>query len=386
MKTTYKNIETNLIHAGEPDPLIEGAVSMPVFQSSTFEYAGKGSYHDLKYIRLNNTPNHMALHQKLAAIEGGQAAVVMSSGMAAITTALLTFLKTGDHILGQDCLYGGTLDLLTTEFADLGISYSTMDGTKPEVWEKALRPETRVLYMESITNPLLQVACFEEAVKFAREHGLVSIIDNTFASPVNFRPIEWGFDLSLHSCTKYLNGHSDIVAGAVIGNSEHIEKITRRLNHYGGSLDPHACYLLHRGLKTLAVRVAHQNKSALAVSKFLEAQPAVKKVHYPGLDSNEGHDRAGRYFSGFGGMMSFELHGDVADAERFIQNTKIPICAPSLGGVETLITRPATTSHSGVPPEELENMGISQGLIRLSTGLEHPDDLMEDFESALRQL
>jgi len=381
----HKRLETRLIHAGEPDPLIQGAVSMPVFQSSTYEVTGRSSYHDVRYIRLNNTPNHAALHGKLAALEGGEAGLVMASGMAAISTTLLTLLKSGDHLLAQDCLYGGTHGLLTTEFPALGIDVDTISGDDPGSWEGKLRPETRVLYMETITNPLMQVACLEEAVRFARDHGLVSVIDNTFASPVNFRPLEHGFDLSLHSCTKYLNGHSDIVAGAVIGRADLVEKITHRLNHLGGSLDPHACYLLHRGMKTLAVRVDHQNRSAMAIANFLDSHPEVERVFYPGLENDPGSERARRLLDGFGGMISFETKGGEERADRFIAETSIPICAPSLGGVETLITRPVTTSHAGVPPEELRRMGIAGGLIRLSVGLESTEDLIEDFESALER-
>jgi cystathionine beta-lyase/cystathionine gamma-synthase len=384
MTKAYKHLETKLIHAGEPEPLIGGAVSMPIFQSSTFEYAGQTSYHDLKYIRLNNTPNHLALHEKLASLENAEAAVVMASGMAAITTTLLTVLSSGDHVLAQDCLYGGTHDFITKDFASFGISFDFIDGDDPNSWKDHLRPNTKAIYVETITNPLLQVADLKAVVEFAKSHGLVSLIDNTFSSPVNFRPPEWGFDLSLHSCTKYLNGHSDIVAGAVIGRAELIERIRHRLNHLGGSLDPHACFLLHRGMKTLAVRVRYQNESALRIAKFLEDHPAVEKVNYPGLESHARHGRARELFDGFGGMVSFEMKNGMEAAERFIQKTTLPIIAPSLGGVETLVTRPATTSHAGLSPEDRQRLGISDGLIRLSVGIEATEDIIEDFEQALK--
>jgi cystathionine beta-lyase/cystathionine gamma-synthase len=232
-------------------------------------------------------------------------------------------------------------------------------------------------------NPLLQVADLKAVVKFAKSNGLVSIIDNTFASPVNFRPAELDFDLSIHSCTKYLNGHSDIVAGAVIGRIELIERINRKLGHFGGSLDPHACFLLHRGMKTLAVRVRYQNESALRIARFLEKHPKVVSVNYPGLERHPHHRRARELFDGFGGTLSFELVGEVEAAEAFIARTTLPICAPSLGGVESLITRPATTSHSGMTHEERQRAGIADGLIRLSIGLEAADDLIKDFERAL---
>jgi len=384
MTKVYKHLETKLIHAGEPDPPIEGAVSMPIFQSSTFEYSGATSYHDLKYIRLNNTPNHVALHQKLAALENAEAALVTASGMAVISTTLLTLLSSGDHVLAQDCLYGGTHDLITKDLPTLGISYDFIDADNPDSWEHQLRTDTKAIYVETMTNPLLQVGDLKAVVEFANAHGLVSVIDNTFASPVNFRPPEWGFDLSLHSCTKYLNGHSDIVAGAVIGRADLIEKITHKLNHLGGSLDPHACFLLHRGLKTLALRVRFQNESTLKIARFLEEHPAVKKVNYPGLRSHPRHQRACELFDGFSGMLSFELKGGVKAAERFMQNTTIPFVAPSLGGVESLITRPATTSHSGMSPEDRQNLGISESLIRVSVGIEATEDIIEDFDQALK--
>jgi len=384
MPKTYKHLETKLIHAGEPEPLISGAVSMPIFQSSTFEYTGATSYHDLKYIRLNNTPNHIALHQKLAALENAEAALVTASGMAAITTTLLTILHSGDHLLAQECLYGGTHDFLTKDLEAFGISFDFIDGDDPDSWKYKLRPNTKAIYVETMTNPLLQVADLKAVVEFARTNGLLSLIDNTFASPVNFRPPEWGFDLSLHSCTKYLNGHSDIVAGAVIGRADLIEKITHKLNHLGGSLDPHACFLLHRGLKTLAVRMRYQNESALKIAKFLEGHPVVNRINYPGLESHPRHQRASELFDGFSGMLSFELNDGVQAAEHFIQNTTLPISAPSLGGVETLITRPATTSHSGMSPEERQALGISDTLIRLSVGIEATEDIIEDFDKALK--
>jgi cystathionine beta-lyase/cystathionine gamma-synthase len=383
MKINEYQMETKLIHAGEPVPRIQGAVSMPIFQSSTFEYAGETSYHDLRYIRLNNTPNHLALGQKLAALENAEAAVVMSSGMAAITTTLLTFLSTGDHFLAQPCLYGGTHDFLTKDLTSLGISFDFIDGDDPDSWEQKLRPNTRVFYVETMTNPLLQVADLQAVSAFARAHDLVSMIDNTFASPINFRPAEWGFDLSLHSATKYLNGHSDIVAGIVIGRAGLVEQVTHKLNHLGGSLDPHACFLLHRGMKTLAVRMRYQNESAFKIAGYLESHPAVRSVNYPGLEGHPNHHRACALFDGFSGMLSFELKGGADEADRFIQNVALPISGPSLGGVETLITRPATTSHSGMSPEDRRASGISDSLIRLSVGLEATEDLIADFERAL---
>jgi cystathionine beta-lyase/cystathionine gamma-synthase len=285
--------------------------------------------------------------------------------------------------LAQDCLYGGTHDFVTRDIKEFGISYDFIDGNKPESWKRNLKPSTKVIYVETISNPLMQVPDLEAVVSFAKSHGLVSMIDNTFASPVNFRPLEMGFALSLHSATKYLNGHSDIVAGAVIGKSNLIEKVTHKLNHLGGSLDPHAAFLLHRGIKTLALRVKQHNESALEIAHFLEKHPAISKVNYPGLESNPNHERAKRLFDGFGGMMSFELHDGVEGAESFMRCARLPAVAPSLGGVETLVTRPSLTSHSGLSPEDRRTLGISDGLIRLSVGIEATQDLIEDFEQAL---
>lgn len=383
MKKRYQRLETKLIHSGEPDPRIQGAVSMPIFQSANFEYEDEGDYHSLKYIRLNNTPNHVALHQKLLALENAEAALVTGSGMAAISTALLTVLSAGDHLLIQDSLYGGTHDFVTKDLPAFGIAYDFIDSDAPDSWNAKIRPNTKAIYVETMSNPLLQVPDLAAVVEFARSSKIVSLIDNTFASPVNFRPAELGFDLSLHSCTKYLNGHSDIVAGAVIGTMDLVKKVKHRLDHLGGSLDPHAAFLLHRGMKTLALRMKCHNESTLAIAKFLQDHPAVARVNYPGLESHPRHQRARSLFNGFGGVLSFEVKGGVEEAQRFIKRTTIPIIAPSLGGVETLLTRPATTSHSGMSPAVRRGLGIADQLIRLSVGIEAADELIEDFGNAL---
>ncbi len=383
MAKKYERIETKLIHAGEPRPRIEGAVVMPIFQSAMFEYTGATSYHDLKYIRLNNTPNQAVLRRKLAALEDAEDALVTASGMAAVSATLLALLDPGDHLLAQECLYGGTHDLLTKEFEKFGLACDFVDAQDPGSWKAHLRPRTRAIYVEAMTNPLLEVADLHAVVRFAREHGLVSIIDNTFATPINFRPIAAGFDLSLHSATKYLNGHSDIVGGAVAGSAQLIDAVTRKQNLLGGSMDPHAAFLLHRGLKTLALRVRFQNSSALAIARFLAAHSAVARVNYPGLESHAQHSRARELFEGFGGMLSFELQGGTERAERFLARTALPAIAPSLGGVETLLTRPATTSHAGLARADRLRLGIGDNLIRMSVGIEATEDLLEDLEQAL---
>jgi cystathionine beta-lyase/cystathionine gamma-synthase len=378
--------DTDLIHAGEITPRPDGAVVMPIFQSATFEYGGEGSsYHDLKYIRLNNTPNHRVLHAKLAALEGGEAALVTASGMAAISAALLAILKPGDHVLVQESLYGGTHDFVHGDLLELGIAVTTIDPAAASTWAAKATPKTRAVYVETISNPLMRVPDLAAVVEFARSRQIVSLIDNTFASPLVYPAAQMGFDLSLHSGTKYLNGHSDIVAGAVIGRADLVMKVRHKLNHLGGALDPHACFLLHRGLKTLGVRMRHQMVSAMKIARFLEEQPAVAAVNYPGLPRHPHHALAKRDLKGFGAMLSFELKAGAAAAAALMTRLKLPICAPSLGGVESLVTRPATTSHSGMSAEARRKMGVSDGLIRYSVGCEDQDDLIEDLDAALRE-
>jgi len=386
MAAKKKPIDTKLIHSGEPKPKILGSVSMPIFQSSTFESAGETSYHDVRYIRLNNTPNQVVLHEKLASIENGEDAIVTASGMAAISTTLYSLLSKGDHFLAQDCLYGGTHTLMSKDFPRRGITFDFINGNKPDTWKSAIKENTQLIYVETMSNPLLQVADLEAITKFARSNNLISIIDNTFASPVNFRPIEWGFDISIHSGSKYLNGHSDIVAGAVIGSCDIIDKIKFHLDHYGGSLDPHACFLLHRGMKTLSLRVERQNENALKIAKYLELHPKVSQVNYPGLKSHPNHQIASTLFDGFGGMMSFVLDGTVKNSDDFISNLTLPTDAPSLGGVDSLITRPAVSSHIGMTQNERESLGISETLIRFSVGIEISDDLIDDIDQSLSKI
>ena len=377
------SFDTKLIHAGEPDPRIEGAVSVPIFQSSTFEYAGQTDYDSLRYIRLNNTPNHIALHKKLAALEGAEAALVTSSGMSAITTALLTYLQSGDHLLAQSTLYGGTADYVKHDLPQYGIEVDFFDAMIPDDWESKVKSNTKVVYVETITNPLMSVPELGAIIELGKKHKLISMIDNTFASPALYCPIMQGFDISLHSATKYLNGHTDIVAGVVIGSENNISKVRSKLNHLGGSLDPNACFLLHRGIKTLSLRMNRQCQNAMAIARFLESHPKVKQVNYPGLESSPSHNRAKEYLCGFSAMISFELTGDVSAADAFIGRLEYPICTASLGGVESLVTRPVQTSHSLLSSEELAEAGISDTLIRYSVGIESADDLIADLKRAL---
>jgi cystathionine beta-lyase/cystathionine gamma-synthase len=380
--TVRKGQSTEAIHAGAIHPRVKGAVTTPIFQSSTYEYHDE-EYHNVGYMRLSNSPNHLVLADRIAALEGTETALATASGMAAISAILLTVLSSGDHILVQDCLYGGTNTLLHKHFPRLQITHTPLDPQDPGSWDGLLRPTTRAVYVETLTNPLVQVADLEAVVAFARERELVSIIDNTFASPVNFRPAEMGFDLVLESATKYMNGHTDIIAGVVAGSREKVWEIKLMLDHLGGVLDTHTCYLLERGLKTLPVRVREQNASALQIAAFLEGHRKVARVNYPGLESHAHHQRAVRLFNGFGGMLSFELEGGVEEAKRFLSRLTIPTHAASLGGVESLAVRPAAATHGGVTPEERARSGISDTLIRFSVGLEDVEDLLRDLDQAL---
>lgn len=378
----FDRIETNLLHAGRITPNLEGAVVQPIFQSANYLMSQESHYGDVRYIRLNNSPNHRVLHQRIARIESAEAGLVTGSGMAAISSCLLAFAKSGDHILAHNSLYGGTHGFLGQDALRLGIAHTYIDATDPSGWGAALRPNTKILYVEGITNPLMQVLDLPAAVAFAREHGLVTIIDNTIPSPVNFRPIEMGFDLVVHSATKYLNGHSDIVAGAVAGSAEHVGVVRHVLNHLGGSLDPHACFLLERGLKTLAIRVERQNTNAMQLARFLSEHRAVRKVNYPGLETDAGYRRAKAMFSGFGGMLSFYAASDAA-AKKILDGVRIPMHAASLGGVESLVVRPSHSTHLAMSPQERQAMGVTDDLIRVSVGIESIDELIADFDRAL---
>jgi cystathionine gamma-synthase/cystathionine gamma-lyase/cystathionine beta-lyase len=383
MHSDSESIETLAVHGGERRPGPEGSVVYPIYQGTVYSVAPGAEYHDIPYLRLNSTPSQRYLHDKLAALEGAQAALATSSGMAAVTTTLLSLMRAGDHLLASDCLYGGSHDFLTHHAEDLGWRYSFIDVHRPETWAAARTPQTRVFLVETITNPLIRVGLLREIADFARREGLITVIDNTFATPVNFRPLRAGFDLCIHSATKYLAGHSDLVAGAVMGSEDLVDRVRRSLNHYGGSLDPHAGFLLARGIKTLALRVRAQNDNAAALAGFLAGHPEVAAVNYPGLASHPDHAQAAELLSGFGGMLSLRLRGGEAAAQALLDAVRLPSVAPSLGGVETLITRPATTSHAGMSPEDRERLGITSDLIRVSCGIEGTQDLIADFDQAL---
>lgn len=381
----FKTLDTNLVHAGSPRPHVEGAVVTPIFQSANYQMGDEATYDAVRYIRLSNSPNHHTLQARLASVESAEAALVTASGMAAISTAILAHVQTGEHILTQRTLYGGTQSFLHQDAPRLGISHTPIDLAAPEgarTWESALTPQTRLIFVESISNPLMEVGDLQAVVDFARRNELVSVIDNTFATPVNFRPVELGFDLVVHSATKYLNGHSDLVAGAVIGSTAAVDRVRHVLLHLGGSLDPNTCFLLERGLKTLALRVQRQNETAGRLARFLDEQPSVRQVNYSGLGSSPSHLHAERLFSGFGGMLSCYLE-DAELAERFLERLSLPIHAASLGGVETLVVRPARSSHLGLEQMERDRQGITDDLVRVSVGIEDADELIADFEQAL---
>lgn len=368
------------MHDGEPDPRIEGAVSLPIFQTSTYTFNGPDD--DLRYVRYSNSPTHEALHEKLASLEGTDGTLTTASGMAAISSVLLTLLGAGDHLVAPRSLYGGTLDLFDDLLPRFNVEHTFLPEGGPDEWEDALEPSTSVLYAESIANPLLDVPNLEALVDFAEAHDLVTVIDGTFASPVNLRPAELGFDVVLHSGTKYLAGHSDLAAGVVAGPSDLMDRIGHTLKLLGGMLDPHACFLLYRSLKTLGVRVRQQNATAQAVAEALQSHDAVNRVLYPGLPSHPDHDRARTLLDGFGGMVSFELASTVS-VDRFFEALSLPIRAPSLGGVETLISQPIHTSHKNMDPDVREELGINERFVRLSVGLEDHEDLVDDLTTAL---
>lgn len=374
------SLDTRALHHGEPIPRIEGAVTLPIFQTATYTHEDPEA--DARYVRYNNTPNHEVLHDKLASLTETEQALVTASGMAAITSTLLTLLETGDHLVAPKNLYGGTLDVLDDLLPRFDVEYTPLPDGGPEAWTEALEPSTTLLYTESISNPLLEVPDLEAMAAFAETHDLIAVIDSTFASPVNLQPSTLGFDVVLHSATKYLAGHSDLAAGVVAGPTALLSQIGRTCKMLGGMLDPHACFLLHRSLKTLGVRIRQQNANAQAVAEALEAHTAVDSILYPGLPSHPNHARARALLNGYGGMVSFKLSPN-ADVEAFFAALSLPLRAPSLGGVETLITQPVHTSHENVDPAVRSDLGITERFVRLSVGIEGTEDLVSDLKHAL---
>ncbi len=382
--------DTRLLHAAAPKPRIEGSVVTPIFQSAMGTQSAQGRqpgqrYHEaIRYLRLHNSPNHLELQGRLASLAAAEASLVCASGMAAISGTLLTILAPGDHLLVVDQLYGGTHGWIHSELKRLDIACTTIDGMDPASWEAARRPQTRAIYLETMTNPLLRLPDLPAAVAFARRHDLISLTDNTLASPVLCRPIELGFDLSLHSATKYLNGHSDVLAGAVLGREDLVRRIGQTLTLLGSSLDPNSCFLLTRGLKTLSLRMERQCQNAQVLAEFLQGHPAVAHVNYPGLEGHPGREAAAAWLAGWGGLLSFEMAAGEGAAREVLERVQLPACAPSLGGVECLITLPVDTSHALLSPDERASVGMGPGLVRVAVGIEDPADLIADFDQALR--
>ncbi len=370
---------TLCVHAGTHLDAGTGGVCSPIFPSSAYAYPNPAVGENI-YPRYFNVPNQRVVARKLAALEKGEAGLVFASGMAAISTVLFAHLKPGDHAVFQADLYGGTYHFVTAELVRFGIEISF--ARKAEDFVASTRPNTRLLYVESPSNPLLSIMDLAAVAKLGRAHGLLTVIDNTFATPINQNPIELGFDVVVHSGTKYLNGHSDVNCGAVVSSPLVIRRVTECAVNHGGTLDAHACYQLERGLKTLALRVKQQNENAGRLARFLQAHPAVARVNYPGLPEHPDHAVAARQMRGFGGMLSFELREPVRVA-GLLRGLRVVTPALSLGGVETLICVPAQTSHVKLSPEERQRAGISDGLLRVSVGVEDAEDLVEDFAQAL---
>lgn len=374
-----EGISTRAVHAGSAPASPGAPVVTPVAETTTF-FTDAVPTGEVLYTRYATNPNHRALGEKLAALEGAEAALVLGSGMAAIAMGLLAFAGAGGHVVAAAELYGGAMDLLRRELPELGIC-TTFVGEGE--WEAAIGPDTRALYVEVPVNPTLTVPDFPAIAEVARRRGLPLLVDATFATPVNFRPLEHGATMVLHSATKYLSGHTDVTAGVAAGTAADVERVRHKLKSFGPVLDPLATWLLDRGVKTLAVRVERQNGSALALARWLEEQPQVSRVLYPGLPSHPSHERARALFDGFGGMLSIVVRGGDEAALRVLQRFRLFRVAPSLGGVESLASVPRFTSHAALTPAQREQIGIANGFVRLSVGIEDAEDLRADLEQAL---
>jgi methionine-gamma-lyase len=382
--------QTNAVHAGEGNKHGVGTgVGTPIARTSTFTFASteemklwaEGKSKAYIYTRYGN-PTLAVVEQKIAALEGAEAAVVTASGMAAISHSLLGALKCGDELISTAQLYGGTYRLMRDVFPDMGIKVHHVTTDLAGI-EELVNPRTRVLYVESPTNPTVRLVDVEKAVRFAKKHKLISIIDNTFATPALQQPIKLGYDMVVHSATKALAGHSDVIAGVAVGSKKWMERVQHMVIYLGGSMDPGAAYLLNRGIKTLGLRVRKQGENALAVAKFLAKHPKVGRVFYPGLPSHPDHKLAKKQMRGFGSMLAFDMKGGLPAARRVCDRVRLFLLAASLGGVESLVVLPAYTSHYNMSEEELARGGVTPGMIRVSIGIEDAEDLMEDLRQAL---
>ena len=384
---------TDSVHGTEEIDERTGSVVTPIHQTSTFGFrtaraarrAVQGESGGYVYTRWDN-PTTRVLERKLAYLEGGEDSVFFSSGMAAISTAVLASVKKGDHVLATRDLYGETYRLSHEFLPRFGVRTSLVETTDLRSMRKGIRAKTRVVYIETPTNPTLKLVDIRGAARIAHSAGALLMVDNTFASPLVQRPLGLGADLVLHSATKYLNGHSDVVAGAAVGSRELMASVWRMRNTLGGTLDPHAAFLILRGIKTLSIRMRRHNESALALSRFLRSHEKVSRVNYPGLEDHPQHELARRQMKGYGGMLSFEVKGEMKDAMKLTESLRIPTLGGSLGAVETLVVQPATMTHTQLSPEERRRQGISDTLIRVSVGIEDVEDLIKDFGRALNRL
>ena len=373
-----KKIGTKCVHSGNVvDDKFHGSIS-PIYPATTYDYRKTDTYP-----RYFNTPNQLALSRKISDLESAEDSILFGSGLGAVSSTMFSFLKSGDHVILHDSIYGGTINLVNTEFKKFNIDFSYIDINDVDLLKSTIKNNTRIIYFETPTNPLLQVVDISLVSSFAKENDIISIIDNTFASPINQNPINFGIDLVIHSATKYLGGHSDILAGSVSGTKEHIEKIKKSGINYGANLSDYTVWLLERSIKTLSVRVNAQNQNALDLAKFLDESPQIKKVYYPGLKNHLSHEIASKQMNGFGGMMSFEVT-DKINSEDFVSDLKIISPTMSLAGVESSITSPSKTSHKKVDSQIRKKLGISDNLLRFSVGIEDIDDLMLDLDKSLK--
>ncbi len=374
--------ETIAIHAGERPDRAFGAISTPIYQTSTFAFEDVDRTRGYDYSRTAN-PTRKALEDTIARLEGGKAGFAFATGMAAETT-VIHLLKTGDHIISGDDVYGGTYRLFQNVMMNFGLEFTFLRMDSRKRIEDAIRPNTRMLWLETPSNPLLNITDIEMVVDVAEKYKLLTVIDNTFATPYFLRPIEYGIDLIVHSTTKYLNGHCDVVGGAVVTTTDELtERVQFLLNAMGTCASPFDCWLVLRGIETLPVRMRQHEENAIAVANYLKGNPDVKRVFYPGLDSHTGHEIAKRQMKGFGGVVSFELKGGIRAVNNFLRRIRVFSLAESLGGIISLAEHPVTMSHASMPEEHREKVGITDELIRLSVGLENINDLLDDLSQAL---
>lgn len=374
---------TRAVHAGQPARRAGEPVVMPIVRSSTFHWSGPGDGIDLVYSRYGNNPNQRSVGEKVAALEGTEAGLPLASGMAAIAMTLLAEAEAGDHIVASRHLYGATHALLAHELPRRGIGTTFVDPGGPGAWRAALTPQTRVVLIELPTNPTLRVFDIGPAREAARSAGAILAADMTFATPINIRAAEHGVDAVIHSATKYLGGHSDLIAGVVAGSAALIARVTKMMKLYGGALDPQSAWLLERGIRTLPARMERHNRTAHALAEWFSGVEGVRSVIYPGLPGHPDHACAARMLRGYGGMVSIVLEGGGEAADRFCSHLRLAAPAPSLGGVETLVSQPRHTSHVDLSPAERDALGIPDGFVRISVGLEDLDDLQGDFRAAV---